>query len=455
MNINIEFINEFIAVILEATITIFTYHVVLNKAYIFSKSKFKILLFAIAYALLSMWSTFNVPPIYHTLLIIFFSTITLSAMTLIKLRKSLIAILICMVYFGLMEFCTVAIFTVISGKNYFNAEILNSNLALITYIAKFIEASIIYLLYKFNKIPIKISAEKSEENISGYWILGMFIMALFIITGIMDKENAIMYELVLTAFFFVFIVLGLIDHKNKLELIKIKNNYHLKQEYINNLEVIVDIIRKEKHDFANHINTVYAMCIMNREDALDRIKEYLKKTTNNIQDSYRFYDTGNSYVDGLVAVKSNYAFENNIYLDVDFETPLNAILTSDNDLIAVIGNILDNAMYAVSTEDKEEKKIVSIYGYIENNKYHLSISNNGPMIPKEIQNKIFKKGFSTKKENKAEHGFGLYIVNDIVQKNGGQILLSSSPEETEFLIEFKIKEEYYEENCSSTYKTNI
>jgi sensor histidine kinase regulating citrate/malate metabolism len=271
----------------------------------------------------------------------------------------------------------------------------------------------------------------------------------------MDKENAIMYELVLTAFFFVFIVLGLIDHKNKLELIKIKNNYHLKQEYINNLEVIVDIIRKEKHDFANHINTVYAMCIMNREDALDRIKEYLKKTTNNIQDSYRFYDTGNSYVDGLVAVKSNYAFENNIYLDVDFETPLNAILTSDNDLIAVIGNILDNAMYAVSTEDKEEKKIVSIYGYIENNKYHLSISNNGPMIPKEIQNKIFKKGFSTKKENKAEHGFGLYIVNDIVQKNGGQILLSSSPEETEFLIEFKIKEEYYEENCSSTYKTNI
>jgi hypothetical protein len=455
MSWNIGFINEFIAVILEAIIMIFTYYVILDRAYFFIENKFKTVLFIISYSLVSMWSTFNIPPMYHTLVITSFSIIILSTITSIKFKKSLITILICIIYFALIEVSTVAIFTLISGNNYFDSHILKSNLVIITYIAKFIEWLIIFLLYKFYKMPIKINAEKREENIAGYWVLGMFVMALFILAGIISKEKALVYQVVLMVFFYVFVILGIIDYRSKLELIKIKNNYHLKQEYINNLEAIVDIIRKEKHDFANHINTVYAMCIMNREDSLDRIKDYLKKTTNNLQESYRFYDTGNSYVDGLIAVKSNYAFENSIYLDVDFETPLSAILIRDNDLIGVIGNILDNAMHAVSTGDKEGKKIVSVYGYLENNKYFLSIANNGPMVPKEIVNKIFKKGFSTKKQNKGEHGFGLYIVNDIVKKNGGQILFSSFQEETEFLIEFKVKEDYYEESCHSTYQCDI
>ena len=72
------------------------------------------------------------------------------------------------------------------------------------------------------------------------------------------------------------------------------------------------------------------------------------------------------------------------------------------------------------TEDKEH--------------YIFSISNNGPMIPKDMQPHIFRKGVTTKLER--EHGMGLYIVMNVVKEYEGNIEMTSTEDETKFVVTF-------------------
>jgi signal transduction histidine kinase len=64
--------------------------------------------------------------------------------------------------------------------------------------------------------------------------------------------------------------------------------------------------------------------------------------------------------------------------------------------------------------------------------YLFEVSDNGPGIPEENREKIFKKGFTTKKT--AGHGFGLSIVSDILRENSGSIDLRSGEGETVFTV---------------------
>ena len=68
----------------------------------------------------------------------------------------------------------------------------------------------------------------------------------------------------------------------------------------------------------------------------------------------------------------------------------------------------------------------------EQEKYYFSISNNGPMIPVDMQEKIFRQGVTTKPGD--GHGMGLFIAERIVREAGGKMELQSSPERTVFHV---------------------
>ena len=83
--------------------------------------------------------------------------------------------------------------------------------------------------------------------------------------------------------------------------------------------------------------------------------------------------------------------------------------------------------------EKAEKKLrVNITETRE--RYIFEVENNGPMIPEELRTTIFKKGFSTKKEE--GHGMGLAIVTEILAANSGSIGLESDEGKTVFTVEF-------------------
>ena len=68
-------------------------------------------------------------------------------------------------------------------------------------------------------------------------------------------------------------------------------------------------------------------------------------------------------------------------------------------------------------------------------KYIFEVEDNGPKIPENIKKEIFKKGFTTKKDE--GHGMGLAIVSQILDENNGTIELNTDEEKTVFTVEFE------------------
>jgi nitrogen fixation/metabolism regulation signal transduction histidine kinase len=109
-------------------------------------------------------------------------------------------------------------------------------------------------------------------------------------------------------------------------------------------------------------------------------------------------------------------------------------ITADKKLLnQVLINIFNNAVDAVI--EVERKRMIEIrFNKSAQNKVIIKIINNGPVIPKALQEKIFVPFFTTKKTGS---GIGLSISQEIMKLHAGYIHII--PEErglTCFMIEF-------------------
>ena len=119
---------------------------------------------------------------------------------------------------------------------------------------------------------------------------------------------------------------------------------------------------------------------------------------------------------------------------VEVKSDLKDIGIEDWELCKVLSNLVDNAVRAVGESDSEEKAVrVNITETAEN--YVFEVEDNGPKIPDEIKELIFRKGFTTKKGE--GHGMGLAIVSRIVSDNKGVIELATDESRTVFTVQFE------------------
>ncbi|HET8732707.1 MAG TPA: ATP-binding protein, partial [Anaeromyxobacteraceae bacterium] len=96
----------------------------------------------------------------------------------------------------------------------------------------------------------------------------------------------------------------------------------------------------------------------------------------------------------------------------------------------VISNLVQNAIEAVP----EETGRVVLRGRVEDGFLLLSVKDNGPGIPEEVQRKLFTPFFSTKGPGKGV-GLGLTITRRVIQSLGGTLQVVSAPGQgTEFQV---------------------
>lgn len=94
-------------------------------------------------------------------------------------------------------------------------------------------------------------------------------------------------------------------------------------------------------------------------------------------------------------------------------------------------------MYALTNSDSD-MKILKIEISYELGYYIFKITNNVPIIPEDIREKIFNKGFSTKGDN--GNGLGLFIIKRLVDKYGGDLKLVVDENGNNFIV--SIPEKY-------------
>lgn len=111
-------------------------------------------------------------------------------------------------------------------------------------------------------------------------------------------------------------------------------------------------------------------------------------------------------------------------IDVEMRTDLQAtspITISSQDLQQVIVNLLANALHAL--EGAEHGRIEVRSRNWDGQGILLSVSDNGPGVPPELAEEIFKPFFSTKGSGKGS-GLGMAVSNGLIRRYGGSLTLS-------------------------------
>lgn len=202
------------------------------------------------------------------------------------------------------------------------------------------------------------------------------------------------------------------------------------QESLNNLEQLNFELRAVRHDYLNHLQVVYGLLEL---EEYEELKAYLEPVYKGIMKTGKALKTSKPALNALLKAKMEEAEGKEIDVYVEVKSDLKQLSMEDWQLCKVLSNLMDNAMTALQEKTSEKKLEIDIN---EDREYYLfSVSNNGPVIPKEQQTAIFKRGFSTKKE--AGHGMGLAIVADILKENKGSIEVSSEEGRTTFTVSFR------------------
>jgi two-component system, NtrC family, nitrogen regulation sensor histidine kinase NtrY len=141
----------------------------------------------------------------------------------------------------------------------------------------------------------------------------------------------------------------------------------------------------------------------------------------------------NEWIEQLKIVFTGRMKESKIEFIISAEKSLNEIIADKKLLNQVIINLINNSMDAVLEIENERKIEINIFRN-SLNRIIIKISNNGPMIPGDLLEKIFVPFFTTKEGGS---GVGLSISQEIMKMHNGSIVAISSEEsQTCFILEF-------------------
>jgi two-component system, NtrC family, nitrogen regulation sensor histidine kinase NtrY len=138
------------------------------------------------------------------------------------------------------------------------------------------------------------------------------------------------------------------------------------------------------------------------------------------------------WMDQLRIVYSEKMLENHIDFKVNADHGIRQIIADKKLINQVVVNLMNNAIDAV--KEKEDNRLIKLNIEItRQNRIWICISNNGPAIPPEVQDKIFVPFFTTKEEGS---GIGLSICQEIMKLHSGSLMVVSGHDNlTSFIIE--------------------
>jgi two-component system NtrC family sensor kinase len=141
----------------------------------------------------------------------------------------------------------------------------------------------------------------------------------------------------------------------------------------------------------------------------------------------------NDTVNQTIAILNNYARINNIDIQTELNPDLPIIAGDQAQLQQVFLNLISNAIDVIRKDGWIRVKSIRSGGEIL-----ISVADNGPGIPEDMQRKVFDPFFTTKSAGKGT-GLGLWISYSIMEKMGGSISLSSKVGEgTTFVVQIPI-----------------
>ena len=267
---------------------------------------------------------------------------------------------------------------------------------------------IAYIITKYNYI-------KGTIDASYIWYLSVIpitstiviysILKLNLVKDIPILSFVITSGLLLSNFNIFKIFLDVINTKNiQLDNERLRNKELLSEMQNKIVEEKIENSKHFIHDFNKHIGIISSYTT-NKE--YDKLEEYLEDLNIDMQINTVNYITGNKIID--YTVNSKYEDIQKYKINLKYDIKVKDIPNiSDKDFNLLFSNILENAIESCMTSTN---KLIKIKLNIINNLLILKVINSCDYINDD---------YSTLKENKTKHGYGLKIIKKITSKYNGQ-----------------------------------
>ncbi len=187
-------------------------------------------------------------------------------------------------------------------------------------------------------------------------------------------------------------------------------------EQLTGVRHFADALRAQTHEFMNKLHVILGLVKLGEHE---RLKEYVVGIAERLDDEvgYVLQRVKDPVVAGFLLARFSAARERAILLTLDPETavPRCPGESESNDIVTIVGNLLENAVEALQDAPVRE---IRLGLWHEDVWLHLSVADSGPGLPEALRERLFERGFSTKGENR---GFGLWRAARTVEARGGRL----------------------------------
>src|SRR5947208_4599540 len=184
------------------------------------------------------------------------------------------------------------------------------------------------------------------------------------------------------------------------------------------VDSLTDALRAQAHEFANRLHTIAGLMQLGRPEEAMKLIAQTSGVHQELTESL-LERVGDPVLGALLLAKAAIASERGVELRVSDNTVMTRSALDSEDLITLLGNLIDNALDAAATSDG---RWVNVSVTEQDEELVVKVHDSGSGIPDGVDGRIFKEGFATKAErNGNRRAFGLALLRQVARRNGGDV----------------------------------
>lgn len=333
------------------------------------------------------------------------------------------------------------IIIMIIAKLYGDITALESASALIGRLIIILSRLILFVgLIILSRISTKKNNSVTADMSDREWIQ-FLIFPIFTICAVMLMTSSVIksYHSDIIAIYYIIaiglIVLNLVVFHLISEILENSRNMKeaeaLRQQSIGQLELYnsmrenYNIQRQRTHEYKNQI--VCMDMLMKKKD-YSKLEDYIGNISDGLDAQLDMVDTNNDVVNAIFNAKYYEAIKNDVLVVLKIND-LSDIKISDNDIVTILSNLLDNAIEAAKQCDIG-KRIVKIKMLYEDAVLSIAVSNSYKAEPVLTEDGYIR----TTKKDREEHGWGMRNVVATLEKYNAEYIIDYKNGEFVFSI---------------------
>ena len=350
--------------------------------------------------------------------------------------KTIILTLLIQGIIGVIDYIVIMIVT----ARYNNIDILEDSTDLIGVLVIIASRIILFLLLITVK-RISVIKKKNVIDMSNKEWLQFLIFPIFTLITVIVMTNSMItsyHEDIVNVYYviaIVLIVLNMVVFHLINEILensqRIREADVLKQQSIGQIELYnslrknYDIQRKRTHEYKNQI-----MCIdsLLKKKNYNKLEEYINSIFDKLDGQLDMVDTNNEVVNAVINAKYYEALQNDVLFILKIND-LSHIKVSDEDIVTILSNLLDNAIEAAGQCDID-KRTVGIKLLYEDDVLSIAVSNSYKTEPEIMEDGYMR----TIKDDKEQHGLGIRNVVATLEKYNAEYIIDYKNGEFVFSI---------------------